>query len=114
MTVSQQGCCDLNCFGNVTIITIDLQVITGTIVCHRTEDDGVVLNSTKLEAQTAAEHCDHDEDGPDFVTVELTAPLLKIPGGGGPAIVQPFFVVGDVIRINLNQIVTVGPVNIDS
>jgi hypothetical protein len=73
------------CVGTVTVITSDSLVLTGQIKWNRWEE---------------------------FITITLTEPLLIIPGAAGPAPVQPFYVVGDTVRINEDLIVTVGPSHI--
>ena len=77
---------DAFCVGIVTIIMVNRFVLTGRI------------NKDKAEIEEE-----------EFTTLTLTAPVLKIPGNAGPAPEQPFYVVGDVIRINEDEIVTVGP-----
>lgn len=69
------------CVGTVTVITADSLVITGLV----------------------------QWDDEEFITIKLTSPLLIIPGNAGPAPVQPFYAVGDTVRVNENQIVTIGP-----
>jgi len=70
------------CLGTVTVITSDNLVLTGQF---------------------------NKNDNEEFITIKLTVPLLKIPGAAGPAPVQPFYVVGDTVRINEDLVVTIGP-----
>lgn len=77
------------CFGIVTIITSNNLVLTGRVKSDTVEVDGAV-----------------------FIRLTLTAPVLFIPATGGPAVEQPFYMVGDIVLINVDQIVTVGPSHI--
>lgn len=81
---------DLNkiCIGNVTIITSDNLVLTGSI--------------TKKEVPV---------DGNPFILLTLTEPLLLIPGNAGPGAFLPFYEIGDTVKINLENIVSIGPDN---
>jgi hypothetical protein len=84
------------CVGIVTVITANSLVLTG-----------------RLQNDNNGKDKDHDgKDKEEFVTLTLTAPVLKIPGNAGPAPEQPFYAVGDVIRINEEEIVAVGPSHI--
>jgi hypothetical protein len=74
------------CIGTVTVIMANNFVLTGQLKMNKVEID--------------------DEE---FLTLTLTAPVLKIPGAVGPALEQPVYVVGDMILINEDEIVTVGP-----
>lgn len=98
MTSCKKKHCDFSTVSHGTIITANSLVLTGNIVCKPTCDRGIFH---------------HDEDKVEFVTVELTSPLLLIPGNAGAASVQPFYIVGDRVRVNVDQIVDVGPSNID-
>jgi len=84
------------CVGTVTVITSNDLVITGLIKRDKDQTD-------------CYDHETKHKDKEKFVTFTLTEPLLAIPGSGLPAQVQPFYVSGDIIRINLAQIETVGP-----
>jgi hypothetical protein len=81
---------DLNkiCIGNVTVITSDSLTLTGNI--------------TKKEVPV---------DGNPFILLTLTEPLLLIPGNAGAAAFLPFYDVGDTVKINLENIVSIGPDN---
>jgi hypothetical protein len=82
------------CLGTVTVITSNNLVITGMI---------------KPNCDDCHDHGRKSKDEDEFVTFTLTAPLLAIPGSGLAALVQPFYVIGDTIRLNINQVETVGP-----
>ena len=86
------------CVGTVTVITSNNLVITGLIKRDKDQCD--------CNDQTTK-----PKDEEEFVTFTLTKPLLAIPGSGITAPVQPFYVIGDTIRINVAQIETVGPTN---
>lgn len=89
------------CVGTVTIITTDVLIITGSIKDDRHDHDD---DSIKTENKVIVEEKD------EFITVTLTVPVLKIPGNATfPGLAQTFFNVGDTIRINVANIVTVGP-----
>lgn len=53
-----------------------------------------------------------DVDGEEFITMRLAFPPLIIPGNAmSPPPTQPPHQNGDVIRLNVNEIVTAGPFN---
>lgn len=52
------------------------------------------------------------EDEEEFVSFKLTAPLRCLDGSGFPGAIQPWYVVGDIIRLNVSQIKTIGPSHI--
>ncbi|MFX4262075.1 hypothetical protein ACOBQJ_07720 [Pelotomaculum propionicicum] len=81
---------DLNkiCIGNVTVITSDNLVLTGSIL----------RNEVKVDCNP-------------FILLTLTEPLFLIPGNAGPAAFLPFYEVGDTVKINLENIVSIGPDN---
>lgn len=76
------------CIGNVTVITSDNLVLTGSIL----------KNEVHVE-------------GDPFILLTLTEPLLLIPGNAGPGAFLPFYEVGDTVKINLENIVSIGPDN---
>lgn len=76
------------CIGNVTIITSDNLVLTGSIF--------------KNEVQV---------EGDPFILLTLTEPPLLIPGNAGPGVTLPFYEVGDTVKVNLANIVSIGPDN---
>ncbi|OPX88847.1 MAG: hypothetical protein A4E53_01807 [Pelotomaculum sp. PtaB.Bin104] len=83
------------CVGNVTIITEFQYVFVGRLVPDK--DDC----------------CDHDgrKELDDFITLTLTAPLLAVSGNGEAILEQPYYVEGDTVLINIDQINTIGPAN---
>lgn len=88
------------CVRTVTVITCNNLVITGHIKRDNKRDD-------------RHDHEAKPKDEGKFITIKLTTPLLVIPGSGGSAQVQPFYAVGDTVRINEDQIVTIGPSHIN-
>ena len=44
-----------------------------------------------------------------FINLKLTGPILAIPDSGLGAQIQPFHVIGDIVRISLDEIVSIGP-----
>lgn len=88
------------CVGNITIITSNNLVLTGQLI----DDERPTKAGTP--GDEAAVRCD---DTDRFITLKLSSPLLIIPGNGGEAQEQPFYVEGDRVRIKIAQIVTVGP-----
>ncbi|OPX88848.1 MAG: hypothetical protein A4E53_01808 [Pelotomaculum sp. PtaB.Bin104] len=77
------------CVGNVTVLMANQLVLTGRISRHPVKVD--------------------DED---FFVLTLTAPLLIEPGNKGPAPELPFYVVGDTVKINEDNVISIGPANI--
>lgn len=80
------------CVGNVTVITSNNLIFTGQLSSDGDPDD----------------HFKRDDEV-DFLTIRLTAPLLAQPGSGDPAQIQPFYVPGDTVKLNVGQIETIGP-----
>lgn len=84
--------------GIVTIITQTGGVVTGRIVEDACNDFGQ----------------DNGQDQPipviqKFITVKLTAPFEILPNNGGLAIVQTYYQTGDLMKISVSKIITVGP-----
>lgn len=98
MTVCKKDPCNFDSVSHGTILMADSLALTGNIQCKKKCDRGIFH---------------HDEDDVEFVTIELTSPPLLVPGNAGPGQVLPFYIVGDRVRVNVGQIVSVGPSNID-
>lgn len=80
---------DTFCVGLVTVIMDNNFVFTGRVSKERSE-----------------------AGGEEFITMRLTSPPLIIPGNAmSPAPTQPPYQSGDVIRLNVDEVVTVGPAN---
>lgn len=95
------------CIGNVTIITSNNLVLTGRVIRDKDDSNRHGIGHTQPAVQPGK-----NDDDFNFIRLTLTAPVLFIPATGGPAVEQPFYVVGDTILINVNQIVTIGPSHI--
>lgn len=80
------------CVGNVTVITTNNLIFTGNLASDGDLDD-----------------CFKRDDEIEFLTIRLTAPLLAQPGSGDPAQIQPYYVPGDTVKLNVGQIETIGP-----
>lgn len=110
------------CIGTVTVITSNNLILTGIINLNKNNN----MNGNKncevkpnpnciqnYEVKTNSDkfyvHEVEPKDEEEFITLTLNEPLLVIPGSGTTALVQPFYVSGDTIRINLDQIETIGP-----
>ena len=81
-----------------TIITANGLILTGNIAFNQSNERGIFH---------------HDADKIEFVTIELTSPPLLSPGNAGTPVLQPFYTVGNRLRINTAQLVDIGPSHID-
>jgi len=106
------------CVGTVTIITTNRLVLTGTIrnsdgerPTENDNDDGIGNRKDKnsLLELTIVGPVEVENEA-EFITLRLTAPVIKIPGNAtAPGPIQTYYTVGDDIRIDVAEIVTVGP-----
>lgn len=90
--------------GTVTILVDDLVIFQGQVL----KEDG--------RSHHDEEECEHKEQkkiavtlDPDFITVKLTCDPTRIVGDDIREIEPDLFLAGDIIRINVNEILAVGP-----
>jgi hypothetical protein len=109
------------CIGTVSVITANNLLLTGQIIrdekrpeykefkdCKEEEKEFGKEEKTHVKIENEVE-VDVEEE---FITMRLTEHFLVIPGAGGTPVVQPYYVIGDIIQINVSQIETVGPLHI--
>ena len=95
----------IDCVGAVTILTEDRVIFQGQIV----KDEGPRKNHEechipKLEVKAEL------EDEPEFIVLRLTCDPSLIRDNANIQEIEPdLFEEGDIIRINVNSIVAIGP-----
>jgi hypothetical protein len=99
----------INCIGAVTILTDDRVIFQGQILKDEKEsrkhhDDDKCCPPLKVEVEAKL------DDDPDFIVLRLTCDPAIIRDNANIEEIEPdLFEEGDIIRINVNQIVAVGP-----
>lgn len=85
------------CIGAVTIVTVDRLVFQGTIVNHRDED-------------RKKDKCHIEENDNEFIRVLLSCDAAIIEDNGDITTIDPvLFAAGDTVRINVDNIIVIGP-----
>ncbi len=98
-----------NCIGAVTILTDDRVIFQGQILKDDNEfrkyyDDDKCCPPVKVEVEAKL------DDDPDFIVLRLTCDPAIIRDNATIQEIEPdLFEEGDIIRINVNQIIAVGP-----
>jgi hypothetical protein len=94
----------IECVGTVTIVTVDRLIFQGQIVKEEKEeekrhhDEEPIKVFAKLETE------------PEFIKLRLVCDPAIIKDNGEIEEIEPdLFEEGDVIRINENEIITIGP-----
>lgn len=99
----------INSIGAVTILTDDRVIFQGQILKDEKEtrkhhDDDKCCPPLKVEVEAKL------DDDPDFIFLRLTCDPAIIRDNASIEEIDPdLFEEGDIIRINVNQIVAVGP-----
>jgi len=98
-----------NSIGAVTILTDDRVIFQGQILKDDNEsrkyhDDDKCCPPVKVEVEAKL------DDDPDFIVLRLTCDPAIIRDNASIQEIEPdLFEEGDIIRINVNQIIAVGP-----
>ena len=103
----------VDCVGAVTILMDDLVVFQGQVLKDDEErhhddgdDDKKCCPPPKVEVEVKAELC----CDPDFIVLRLICDPALIKDDGCIREIEPdLFEEGDIIRINVNEIIAVGP-----
>jgi hypothetical protein len=97
-----------DCVGAVTILTDDRVIFQGQILKddnerhHWKDDDDKCCPQFKVEAKL--------DDDPDFIVLRLTCDPAIIRDNANIQEIEPdLFEEGDIIRINVNEIIAIGP-----
>lgn len=97
----------VDCVGAVTILVDDLIIFQGQVINgegrHHDDDEKCC---PKVNVEVKAEL----DDDPDFIVLRLTCDPAIIKEDGDIEEIDPsLFEEGDIIRINVNEIIAVGP-----
>jgi len=103
------------CVGTVTVVTANDLIVIGRILrddnssSRGSKDGNGIRHEDNLAQSVVIGDAVEVEIDPEFITLQLTDPLFAIPGSGETPIEQPYYVTGDIIQLNVAQIVTVSP-----
>jgi hypothetical protein len=104
----------VDCVGAVTVLVDDRVVFQGQIIWddeprHHDDDFEKKFPPIKVEVKDKVDVEIVDKD-PDFIALRLTCdPAIIKPDGYIEEIEPDLFEAGDIIRINVNEIIAVGP-----
>jgi hypothetical protein len=90
----------IDCVGAVVVLTDDRIIFQGQIIRGNEERHHEECCCPKVEL----------DDDPDFIVLRLTCDPAVIKDDGDIKKIEPdFFEEGDIVRINVNEIIAVGP-----
>lgn len=103
------------CVGTVTVVTANDLILIGRILRddnsspRGSKDGNGIRHEDNLAQSVEIGDTVEVEFDPEFITLKLTEPLFALPGSGDPPVEQPYYEDGDIIQINVAEIVTVSP-----